>query len=287
MVTLDVWAGADLIGVLGHDPEANRFSFDYAEHWRNKAGSFPLSPQLPLQRPDGETVEQHSAQVRQFFENLLPEGEALDHAAQAAGTTRSNLVGLLMSLGKESAGALRVTLSGDNTAAPAIAIADPLREITPAQLSQRIREREKLPFSIWDGKVRLSIAGYQDKIAVYEREGKWFMVEGGRLASTQIVKPAPMRKQLASLPANEHTSMQLARRVGLDAAETRLVHVPEPVLLVRRFDRRETADGEVRRLHVVDGCQALGLAVSMKYERAYGDGPEVAHLRDGASFPKR
>jgi serine/threonine-protein kinase HipA len=94
-----------------------------------------------------------------------------------------------------------------------------------------------------------------------------------------------MRKHLATLPANEHLCMQLARRVGLQAAQTRLVHVPEPVLLVRRFDRVETAAG-VRRLHIVDGCQALGLAVSMKYERAYGNTAEVAHLREGASLPK-
>ncbi len=285
MVSLDIWAGANLMGVLEHDPRANRFSFVYADGWRQAEDRFSLSPQLPLQGPDGETAEQHSAQVRQFFENLLPEGEALDHAAQAAGTTRSNLVGLLMALGKETAGALRVTLSGDKAASSAVAGPDHLREITPDQLSRRIREREDIPFSVWDGKVRLSIAGYQDKIAVYEREGRWFLVDGARLASTEIVKPAPMRKQLASLPANEHMSMQLALRVGLDVADTRLVHVPEPVLLVRRFDRMETAN-EVRRLHVVDGCQALGLAVSMKYERAYGDGAEVAHLRDGVSLPR-
>ncbi len=285
MATLNVWAGEDLVGVLGHDPQANRFRFDYAAEWRQAEGRFPLSPLIPLQRPAGETPEQHSAQVRQFFENLLPEGEALDHAAQAAGTTRSNLVGLLIAIGKETAGALRVTLADDHAAPAAAADGAQLREITPAQLSERIRERENIPFSVWDGKVRLSIAGYQDKIAVYEREGRWYLVEGGRLASTEIVKPVPMRKQLASLPANEHLCMQLARRVGLEAAQTRLVHVPEPVLLVRRFDRVETQDG-VRRLHIVDGCQALGLAVSMKYERAYGDTAEVAHLREGASLPK-
>ncbi len=284
MATLNVWAGEELVGVLGHDPQANRFSFDYAAEWRQAEGRFPLSPLLPLQRLAGETPEQHSAQVRQFFENLLPEGDALDHAAQTAGTTRSNLVGLLIAIGKETAGALRVTLA-DDRAAPAVAEGEHLREITPAQLSERIRERENIPFSVWDGKVRFSIAGYQDKIAVYEREGKWYLVEGVRLASTEIVKPVPMRKQLATLPANEHLCMQLARRVGLEAAQTRLVHVPEPVLLVRRFDRIETEAG-VRRLHIVDGCQALGLAVSMKYERAYGDTAEVAHLRDGASLPK-
>jgi serine/threonine-protein kinase HipA len=284
MATLNVWAGEALVGVLGHDSQANRFSFDYAAQWRQAEGRFPLSPLLPLQRPAGETPEQHSAQVRQFFENLLPEGEALDHAAQTAGTTRSNLVGLLIAIGKETAGALRVTLADDH-ASPTAGETEQMREITPAQLSERIRERENIPFSVWDGKVRLSIAGYQDKIAVYEREGRWYLVEGGRLASTEIVKPVPMRKQLATLPANEHLCMQLARRVGLEAAQTRLVHVPEPVLMVRRFDRVETEAG-VRRLHIVDGCQALGLAVSMKYERAYGDTAEVAHLREGASLPK-
>jgi serine/threonine-protein kinase HipA len=30
----------------------------------------------------------------------------------------------------------------------------------------------------------------------------------------------------------------------------------------------------------------LGLSVGMKYERAYGDGADVAHLREGVNFPK-
>lgn len=282
MVALDVWIRDQLVGVLAHDPQTNQLRFDYSHEWRNAEQRFPLSPQIPLKPPQEETPEQHSAQVRQFFENLLPEGEALDHAAQAAGTARSNLVGLLVHIGKESAGALRVTLTGQ---AELLAPESQLRLVTPDQLSERIRERGKIPFSVWDGKVRLSIAGYQDKIAVYERDAKWFLVEGGKLASTLIVKPAPVREQLASLPANEHMSMQLARRVGLEVADTRLVHVPEPVLLVRRFDRVDVGV-EVRRLHIVDGCQALGLAVGMKYERAYGDSAEVAHLRDGASLPK-
>ncbi|HEX2543444.1 MAG TPA: HipA domain-containing protein [Ramlibacter sp.] len=283
MATLDVWIRDDLVGVLAHDAQANQFRFDYSQAWLQARHRFPLSPQLPLRPSPGQSPEQHSAQVRQFFENLLPEGEALDHAAQAAGTARSNLVGLLVHIGRETAGALRVTLSGARGAgaeAPS-----ELREITPAQLSERIRARERQPFSVWDGKVRLSIAGYQDKIAVYERDGRWYLVDGGRLASTQIVKPLPMRVQLAGLPAIEHMSMQLAARVGLAVAETRLVHVPEPVLLVRRFDRVELADA-VHRLHVVDGCQALGLSVGMKYERAYGDAADVAHLRDGVSLPR-
>ena len=260
MLSLEIRAGDELVGTLSHEAETNQFSFAYAVSWLESPGRFPLSPQLPLAAPNQEAPEQHSAIVRQFFENLLPEGEALDHAAQAAGTAKSNLPALLISLGKETAGALRVTVTGSQTVADGTA-ADSLRLVTPEQLSMRIRTRADQPFSVWDGKVRLSIAGYQDKIAVYEKQGKWYLVDGQRLASTVIVKPAPVSTRLSTLPANEYMCMQFAQRAGIAAASTQLVHVPEPVLLVRRFDRVEHVGG-VRRLHIVDGCQALGVAVA-------------------------
>ena len=51
---------------------------------------------------------------------------------------------------------------------------------------------------------------------------------------------------------------------------------------VDRFDRAQDQAG-IRRLHVNDGCQALGLAVAMKYERAYGDGRDLqAPTQNGA-----
>ena len=303
MTRLQVWLDQDPIGWLSHDPKTNRFAFDYNEQWLAAPRSYPLSPRLPLQPDPARTADSHSADVRQFFENLLPEGEALDHAAQAYGISKSNTVGLINALGRETAGAIRVT--GDRDAAAAADHADHhdpsrnlgddaddgrdagLRLITPTMLSDRIRDRARMPFSVWDGKVRLSIAGYQDKIAVYERDGRWFMVNGNRsnLASTVIVKPVPVRPQLRSLPDNEFMCMQLAQRVGLAVARARLFRVPEPVLLVHRFDRIEKGD-RVHRLHLIDGCQALGLAVGMKYERPYGDGRDVRDIRDGVTYAK-
>jgi len=287
MTRLDIWLDLELVGHLSHDGPTNRFAFDYTPQWKLKPRSHPISPRLPLERAAHETAEVHSAEVRQFFENLLPEGDALDHAARANGITKSNLVGLVVALGRETAGALRVALSAaDDEAAHHRRDAEhELRLVTPEQLSQRIRTRADVPFSVWDGKVRLSIAGHQDKIAVYERDGAWYLVEGSRLASTLIVKPAPLRPQLQSLPANEYMCMQLARRVGLDAAPTRLVHVPEPVLLVSRFDRLEAGE-RIHRLHLIDACQALGLPVSMKYERPFGDNAEVRNIRDGVTCAK-
>jgi serine/threonine-protein kinase HipA len=278
--TLTVWIGDQVAGHLHHHPTTNRFAFAYADAWREARDAFVLGPQLPLKAPDDQSPDQHSAIVRQFFENLLPEGDALDHAAQAHGVSKSNLLGLIHALGRETAGAIRLT-AGD--VATLTEGPEQLREVTREELSQRIRERAQLPFSVWDQQVRLSIAGYQDKIAVYEHDGRLFLVNGGPKASTVIVKPVPTRPALASLPGNEFMCMQLARAAGLPVADTWLEHVPEPVLFVRRFDRKETPKG-VERLHLIDGCQLLGLSVGMKYERPYGDGPDVRNIRDGASL---
>ena len=62
-------------------------------------------------------------------------------------------------------------------------------------------------------------------------------------------------------------------------AEVELMHVPEPALLIKRFDRK-FIDYGVERLHIIDGCQALGLSVGYKYERPYGNNPDVQHVRD-------
>jgi len=299
MTRLEVRLDQDLVGHLTHDGATNRFSFDYTAQWREQPRSFPVSPRIPLEPVAGQTAESHSAEVRLFFENLLPEGAALDHAAQANGIARSNLVGLMVALGKETAGALRVAIARDGGEASDQAASpqgerdgedprreDPpveLRRVTREELSERIRRRTELPFSVWDGKVRLSIAGLQDKIAILARGDEWFLVDGPRLASTVIVKPAPTRPRLAGLPGNEYLCMQLALRSGLEVATTRLVHVPEPVLLVTRFDRVDL-DDRVQRLHLIDGCQALGLPASMKYERPYGDNPDVRDIRDGANY---
>lgn len=94
-------------------------------------------------------------------------------------------------LGQETAGALRI-LRGS----PLPTAEETMRRVTPDEIAARIRERPQLPFTIWDRKVRLSIAGYQDKIAVLkspdDETNNWFLVEGGQKASTHILKPEPV-----------------------------------------------------------------------------------------------
>ncbi len=278
---LTVQANGVCIGWLSLDAISGLYAFDYSVEWLAQEQRFPLSPVLPLVG-QSFSAEQHSANVRQFFQNLLPEGQALEDAAQANKVSKSNLIGLLVALGRETAGALEISLDDSQPLSTPLAAK---RLLASDELSQRIRSRPELAFSVWDGKVRLSIAGYQDKIAILEKNGLWFLVDGGCLASTHLLKPDPIRSGLQGMTSNEFACMRLAQVVGIVAADVFLERIPEPILLIRRFDRRISTES-IDRLHCIDGCQALGLGVSMKYERPYGDGRDVKHIRDGASLPK-
>ena len=281
---LDVFMGKRLLGWLSYDSEANQFDFKYAPDWLTADDAFPLAPSLPMRVPKEQTAESKSRAARIFFENLLPEGKALDDAAATYRVSKNSVAGLLAVLGNEAAGALRL-LPHMATAEPASS-EDALRPLPWEELSERIRQRPELPFSIWDRKVRLSIAGYQDKLAVYqETPGNWFLANGADVASTHILKPESANPRLSGLTSNEFFCMRLAKALGLPVAPVQLFHIPEPVLLVTRFDRR-AGNGSVQRLPAIDGCQALGLPVGSKYELSFGNSKDVRDIRTGASLQR-
>ena len=275
----EILINEQVVGLLTHDSTSGLFSFDYNSSWRTNAQSYAISPTLPL-NPRESTPERRSAQARQFFENLLPEGQALDNASSIFQVSKSNVMGLLLALGGETAGAISIRSLGSTN----VNLVSELRQLTYQEISDRLKNRHEQPFEVWDGKIRLSIAGYQDKIAVYKQGDSLFLAEGERYASTYILKPEPIRSDLRLLTSNEFFCMRLAERLGVPTSETKLIHVPEPVLLITRFDRAEE-ENKVCRIHVIDGCQALGLSSMFKYERPYGHSRDVQNDRSGASFP--
>ncbi len=277
---LNAWIGERQVGRLSYDDDNGHFAFDYDNEWIASGTGFSISPALPFERADGNRADQHSVSVRRFFENLLPEGKALDDAAAVHRVSKANLYGLLIALGSETTGAIILLQDGVSLSQ----VADTKREITSEELHSRIHDRANQPFHIWDGKVRMSIAGYQDKLAVYIEDGRLYLVEG-RLASTHILKPEPLSPNLPHLVANEHFCLRLAAELGILASPVEILRVPDPVLVVERFDRHLT-DHHVERIHVVDACQCLNLAVSHKYERNFGSGRDVAHIRDGVSIER-
>jgi serine/threonine-protein kinase HipA len=283
--SLTLWADGQQVATLGYEPLNDRWSLDYNHDWVNTPEAFPLSPALPLEPPaTGYTA----GAVKRFVENLLPEGRALDITATTYHVSKSNIFALINALGTETTGAFRFWRSGE--APPSIA-ATPPREVTRDELNQRLSERDAVPLAVWDGKVRVSIAGVQDKLMVYfdrplDQGGRMFLVEPP-LASTHILKPEPGRAVTPHLVVNEHFCMSLAKRMGLPVAEVSIYRTPRPVLVVSRFDRvvlGETTGAVVKRLHIIDACQASDLPATYKYERNFGSGEHVRNIREGVSF---
>jgi serine/threonine-protein kinase HipA len=281
---LEVLAGESIMAHIGHDPLNDTWTLEYAPGWLDDPAVYPLSPALPL-TPPGQGYDSRS--IKRFIEHLLPEGHALDVAIASNGLAKSNVFGLIRALGVETAGVLRFR-DADNDVAAA---EHNMREIRLDELDARIADRE-MPFTVWDGKVRMSVAGVQDKLLVYldaplHQGGRLFLVEGPQLASTHILKPDLGQPRLPHLAVNEYFCMTLARRIGLPVAEVQLLRTPRPVLVVRRFDRLVQRQGDtvrVDRLHIVDACQACDLPVAFKYERNLGKEPEVRDIREGMSF---
>ncbi|MGM9482914.1 HipA domain-containing protein [Roseateles sp. NT4] len=282
---LVLWADGQKVATLGHEPKNDLWSLDYDAAWVKAPGAFPLSPALSLQAPaNGYAV----GAVKRFVENLLPEGRALDITATTYRVSKANIYALISALGTETTGAFRFWRADE--APPAIA-AMPPREVTREELDKRLAERDEIPLAVWDGKVRMSIAGVQDKLMVYAHQpldegGRLFLVEPP-LASTHILKPEPSRALTPHLVVNEHYCMTLARRMKLPVADVSIYRTPRPVLVIRRFDRvarQDASGGTVQRLHIIDACQASDLPVTYKYERNFGNGEHVRNIRDGVSF---
>ena len=291
------------VGLLGFESQQDIYSFTYDETWRAREAAFPLSPHIPLldARPK-------VGAVHRFLANLLPEGRALEVASVMYQMSKDNTFGLVHVLGREPVGALsfmgmaQEAASGEDGAEPAeteyTAVEEndalPVRRVVPnEELSERIRRRDEIPFPVWDRKLRLSVAGFQDKLQVLVEGESLSLVDGGPISSTHILKPESLNRASAFMVANEHYCMTLAASIGLPTATVQIRRIPEPILLIERFDREvelDPADGvtalRVRRTHIIDGCQALDLPVNLKYERNFGNAQAVRDIREGASFEK-
>ena len=258
--SLAVWLDDTRIGRLRET--GNLWAFAYDEQWLGAAEGFDLSPSLP--RAAGEIVDGASQRpVQWFFDNLLPEEGARTLLARDAGIAPADAFGLLQRYGPESAGALTLLAPGETLPAGG------LQALSDEALSARIRNLPLAPLS-HDAPKRMSMAGAQHKLAVVkDRESLWEPI--GRTASTHILKPDHQQSEhYPHSVANEWFIMRLAEAVGLSVPAVEMRRVPEPVFVVRRFDRGGSGQ-TARRLHVLDGCQLLSLDRAFKYEQATAD----------------
>ena len=123
----------------------------------------------------------------------------------------------------------------------------------------------------------MSLAGAQEKLGLrIDAHGAMFLPEGSA-PSTHIVKPENASADFPHCPANEFFCMRLAHELKVPVPAVGLLHLPEPLYVIERFDRApldkspETAAGRAfGRLHQIDLCQALGVAVIDAVSQRYG-----------------
>jgi len=258
MIRLRVWANVRPMGWFGH--ASTEFFFEYDKEWLNLEGGYVLAPQFPLteQRYTGTLV-------RSFFENLLPEGDSLDDILAAINLRTANSLEILAKLGKDLPGVLSI-LAPDDEATNSQKYAD----LTYEELSRRLAARSAVPLLISNQQSTMSLAGAQDKLGIRldEKSGKLYD-SLGRSLSTHIAKPDTRQAKYQPSAINEYASMKLAKELKLPVPDVWLLRVPEPVYVVKRYDRK-IVDGNIVPLHQIDGCQLLGHGAGWKYERQGG-----------------
>jgi serine/threonine-protein kinase HipA len=244
------------MGWFGH--AAGEYFFAYDQEWLAQPGGYVLAPQFPL---TGERFT--GALVRSFFENLLPEGTALDDVLAALALRDPSTFELLGQLGKELPGVLSLL---PEDAQPALQ--QQYRALPYEELSERIRSHTPLLLS--NEQTTMSLAGAQEKMGLrFDSRSKQLSESVGVSPTTHILKPDTRQPRYQPSAINEYACMKLARALKLPVPEVWFLRVPEPVYLVARYDRMDVA-GNIIGLHQFDGCQLLGHGAGWKYERQGG-----------------
>lgn len=268
MNSVNIYFKDSLVGILSYDGIEDRFDFRYDDSW--KENGFELSPAVSFDQNYNSTT------IKNFIDNLLPEGNHLETLSQYFHISKNNKYALIQAIGYETTGAL--TFCKDIRD-----IETTFKKIENKDLISRIKQRKNIPLSIWDGKPRLSIAGVQDKLPVCIIDNSFGFGEGS-LASTHILK---FDNNGDNLVQNEYLSLFLASKANLNVAENKLIKLEDELILqIKRFDRELVDNTHVNRVHIIDSVQALNLPSSYKYERNFGSGVHVKDIKEGVSFSK-
>jgi serine/threonine-protein kinase HipA len=255
MSRLHVFAGQQAMGWFGF--MAGDYFFEYEPEWRVSRAAFPLSPAFPLAE-----ARFSGPSVKFFFKNLLPEGPVLEAIALEKGLALDNLLEFFAELGKDCPGVISLLPEGQLPA-----IEQHYEALLPDDLRQRIADRARHPLIKSRDDASMSLAGAQDKMGVrYDPKTHRLWEPVGGSPSTHILKPENRNPDFVPTVINEYLCMRLARRMKLPVPTVYLERLPDPVLIIERYDRH-VANDQVTCQHQIDFCQLLNKDGFFKYER--------------------
>lgn len=228
-------------GVLRQEP-GDTTSFEYDDTYI-KDGNPAIAHSLPLQHEKHLT----HAGLPAFFDNLVAEGWLEQAQTKLLGKRQASRFELLLAFGYDCAGA--------------VSIIDPERIDLTERLLDHDDQKEMVLM-----KSRASLSGVQPKLAIIERDGKFYPTKSKEL-STHIAKfHSAMHPDLIY---NEYLTMRAFQKllpsdevveIGIGSIEGQ----DEPALIIKRFDR--SSEGQI---HFEEFNQLLDRQSNEKYDGAY------------------
>ena len=249
---LDVLLHGEAVGTLVNSGERTYFSLNdaYAEDRDRPVVSAGFTDEfggLITEFPDTRT------RVMPFFSNMLPEGHLREYLAGRTKVSPVREFFLLRALGDDLPGA--------------VTIRSATGEVRPSGDGDDVETRRH-----GENALRFSLAGVQLKFSAIMESAGCLTIPAEGVGGSWIVKLPSHR--FPNLPENEFSMMTLARTIGMNVPEVKLVdtgkieNLPRGIgdpqgkaLAVKRFDR--SPDGAV---HMEDFAQIFGVYPEKKYE---------------------
>ena len=253
--TLGVYLHSTLVATLtdiGHDRSLFAFTENYIDDAQRATLSLSFRDAMGALMSEPKNTQ---TQLTPFFSNLLPEGPMRTYLAKRANVHSGREFFLLWVLGQDLPGALTIKpLEGE---ALPTGLADGDDQSPPGE-----------------GPMRFSLAGVQLKFSATQAASGGLTIPASGMGGSWIIKLPSSQYPL--VPENEFAMMTLARKIGIDVPDIKLINVNDiegipasigklgkKAFAIKRFDR--THDGG--SVHIEDFAQIYSLYPRDKYTK--------------------
>src|SRR3990172_335618 len=230
----------------------------YDAAWIQSDEGRPLSLSLAFNL-DNSPIK--GAAVHNYFDNLLPDSEAIRQRLQTKFRTESqSAFDLLVAIGRDCVGAIQLLPPDEPPVDVHEIAAQPLseKEIEAALIQTTSSTALR---SLDDDDFRISIAGAQEKSAFLLHQGRWCKPLG-TTPTTHIFKlplglVGGIQADMSQSLENEWLCSRIVSAYGMPIARTEMkTFASQKVLIVERFDRQLDSSGRYwLRLIQEDFCQ--------------------------------
>lgn len=261
---------AERVGTI--EGQARDFDFLPDERGIDRFGinSTVLSTAIPLVL---HPRRDRAARRRNWFAELLPEGNQYDYMLAQGALRAGDTPGFLARYGRDVAGALQIWDLDD----PSEPTQPATKAVDAKEIAELLRDPVRSPLANAPRAGKSSLGGVQPKVVLARTSRGWAQALGG-FPTTHIIKPQ-LDGDHASIIFDEEFGSRLARGLGLADFETWIEAFDGlNALVIERYDRVNGV-----RVHQEDLSQALGASKNEKYQEIGG----VVSLRRGADLITR